>query len=119
MRYHWGLGIGHLHAHSATNQAPSSRNVSEVLNPMDNSEDIANSVDSEKPLAESPGRLEGNRCNAVRIDEEYESDASEMALGDRELEGWEDAESDGSQNDPEEDIDDLDSEGGDDEDIYE
>ena len=87
MRYHWGLGIGHIHAHQHT--------IPLVAIPRTNSPDIQ--------LEDEPDEtLDVNDIN-IQIDLEdgnsdvYHSDNPELGLEDREMEGWEDVESDGSE----------------------
>lgn len=82
MRYHWGLGVGHLHAHHPTSSCT-----------PDNSRD----VDASNDLLADPELLPGHTdTHATDVDDNTyrESDNLEMGLEDRDLEGWEDAESD-------------------------
>jgi len=78
MRYHWGLGVGHLHAHqptATTRHAP---------------ED-----DTQSPEYETEEPLDKTNVNTQTQDENsdiYNSDDPELDLEDRDLEGWEDVE---------------------------
>jgi len=90
MRYHWGLGVGHLHAHQ--HSAISGRIPQE-----DNQE-------MELPEREAEERLDQNIADALpEIQAEHESsdvehsDNPELGLEDRHLEGWEDDESEDSE----------------------
>jgi hypothetical protein len=84
MRYYWGLGVGHIHAHQHT--APL------AAIPRTDSSDVH----------EPDETLDVNEIN-IQIDlqdgnsDAYHSDNPELGLEDRELEGWEDVESDGSE----------------------
>jgi hypothetical protein len=87
MRYHWGLGVGHIHAHQHT--------VPLAAIPRTDSPDVQ--------LEHEPdATLDVNEIN-IQIDlqdgnsDVYHSDNPELGLEDRELEGWEDVESDGSE----------------------
>ena len=90
MRYHWGLGVGHLHAHQ--HSAISGR--------------IPQEDDQEMELTEREAeeRLVQNIADALpEIQAEHESsdvehsDNPELGLEDRHLEGWEDNESEDSE----------------------
>lgn len=96
MRYHWGLGVGHYHAHQAAAKQPE--------NSQDQAQD-ANLQDSVMESAEP--QAEGNSQTANTVfpnnhpgtnDSQNSSDASdsddgELGLDDRQQEGWEDVES--------------------------
>jgi hypothetical protein len=84
MRYHWGLGVGHLHAHQSAITACG------VLQ-----EDVEDSQALEKE-GESAETLGGSKISVQIPDGDsdiYDSDASELGLQERELEGWDDVES--------------------------
>ncbi len=89
MRYHWGLGVGHIHAHQHT--------VPLTAIQRTDSPDVQLEHDSEPDAT-----LDVNEIN-IQIDLQdgnsdiYHSDNPELGLEDRELEGWEDVESDGSE----------------------
>ena len=87
MRYHWGLGIGHLHAHGLTSTFPwnpdQPRDVDAPNNTSENPEDP---TDDLEPNATG---FDSNTCD--------ESVNPEMTLDERDLEGWEDVESDTSE----------------------
>lgn len=81
MRYHWGLGIGHLHAHqlaSTSNYAPD-----ETTNIHDDRYQGFESGESSNTHAPSP---------CIENGSDTESDSSELGLDDREAGVWEDSE---------------------------
>lgn len=86
MRYHWGLGVGHLHAHP-----PTSTYIPDNSRDVDASNDLF--ADPELPPGEADTHITDVDDNMYR-----ESDNPEMGLEDRDLEGWEDVESDTSEN---------------------
>jgi hypothetical protein len=82
MRYHAGLGVGHVHTHlSSANGIPcESRNINVPDDPI-------------------PEQLPGGwemQAPDVENEQNDETENPEMALEDRENEGWEDVESDDS-----------------------
>jgi hypothetical protein len=88
MRYHWGLGVGHLHAHQyAVISTP-------VLE--------KDAQDAQPPECEPEERLDENSVND-QIDiqdgnsEGYQSDHPELCLEERDFEGWNDVESEDSE----------------------
>ena len=84
MRYHWGLGVGHLYAHQPTSKFRcESESQEEIL--VDLERDGVLGEDSEMQIQTEDG--EGDN---------YDSDKSELILQDREAEGWDDAETDDS-----------------------
>jgi hypothetical protein len=88
MRYHWGLGVGHFHAHQPRATATT------LCQPGDTEID----QDAEPGIAEGSDNYEGHKSSAELGDngsDTYESDNSELGLDERDLEGWEDVESDG------------------------
>jgi len=85
MRYHWGLGVGHIYAHDAL---PSAK----VVFPTDQYEDTR--LDDDDYVSDS--QIEKPRPGEDQVrgsDACYELDNPELSLDDRhcELEGWEDA----------------------------
>jgi hypothetical protein len=89
MRYHWGLGVGHLHAHQHTaTSAPTPEK---------------NAPNAQPPEPEAEEGLDENSVNAqIEIQdgnsEAYHSDNPELGLEERDFEGWEDVESEDSEN---------------------
>ena len=78
MRYHWGLGVGHLYAHG-----PSSTSCC--------SEHDGDDIDLD------PHEGSGDKQHVQDEDSDnYNSDHPELSLEDREAEGWEDVQSDNS-----------------------
>jgi hypothetical protein len=87
MRYHWGLGVGHLHAHQPGSTAS---RIPEEPDMQDETEELGeNNVDI---------HTQDNNGDV------YDSDDPELGLEDRHLEGWEDLEPEGSEG---EDMDDI------------
>jgi hypothetical protein len=89
MRYHWGLGVGHFHAHQPHATATSSYTPCQP-------EDTKNDHDAESGVAEGSDTYDGHKLSAELGDnasDVYESDNSELGLDDRDPEGWEDVES--------------------------
>lgn len=93
MRYHWGLGVGHLHAHQ-----PTSSCVHCEPRGIDAPDDS---------IPEQPSDGGYMRTTDVENDADQESDDPEMNLEDRELEGWDES---GDSNDGDEDGSDDDDE---------
>jgi hypothetical protein len=92
MRYHWGLGVGHLHAHQPRSTATSSYT---PCQPGDTKDDQY--AEPEPEGAEGRVDYDGHEPSAEPGDNAsdiYESDDSELRLDERDLEGWEDVESD-------------------------
>jgi hypothetical protein len=84
MRYHWGLSVGHFHAHQP---ASTSGRVSDLA---EDAQDIqVPDMELQEALRES---LE--QANDRGSDVGYESDNPELCLEDRDLEGWDDIEMD-------------------------
>lgn len=75
MRFHWGQGIGHSHAHQIS-VCPSS-SVVQASNIQETQNDI-----EDEPLFVNDNNLE-----------EYDQDSPEFVVEDHEWEGWEDVES--------------------------
>ena len=87
MYYHWGLGIGHFHAHQPWGTATSSHPT-----PLENDQDAepgggerSDNYDGHEPSTEL-----GDNASDI-----YQSNNSELGLDKHNLEGWEDVESDG------------------------
>ncbi|KAF8218408.1 hypothetical protein L208DRAFT_1351762 [Tricholoma matsutake] len=86
MRYHWGLGVGHFHAHQS---ASSLGCVSDVA---EDAQDIqVPDVELQEASEESPAQA-NNRGSDMGYDSESEN--PELCLEDRDLEGWDDIEMD-------------------------
>jgi hypothetical protein len=97
MRYHWGLGVGHLHAHQPT------FNASRIPDkPRDTQDDQFADFEPDEPSGENAHApdTDSDKC--------YESDNPELDLDDRDLEGWEDVETDSANDDSERDSNDTD-----------
>jgi hypothetical protein len=81
MRYHWGFGVGHLHAHQSTPSCVP-REPREIDAPYD-------------PIPEQLPGGGDTRTTDIENDSDYElddeSDDPEMVLEDRELEGWDES----------------------------
>jgi hypothetical protein len=91
MRYHWGLGVGHLHAHQ-TLAAPCDKPEmpqAEDTHP-DQSPDCI-TADSEAP---SKNHVDARPPPEDGDDSVCDSDCPEFGLDDRQSEGWEDVDSD-------------------------
>jgi hypothetical protein len=80
MRYHWGLGVGHLHAHcpeSTTNRCSSFPDEQRDI------EDDQNTGREPDNVSEHASNIDGACSDA------YNSDNSEWDLDNRDFEGWE------------------------------
>jgi hypothetical protein len=92
MRYHWGLGVGHLHAHRAT---PNGNH--EIFDPSKNETEAVGS--DPLPLSQTSLDLEtlwppagGDEPGIITTDGiDYESGNPELTLDDCDLDGWEDS----------------------------
>jgi hypothetical protein len=83
MRYHWGLGVGHLHAHQhAATSIPGEDSHIRTQSP-----DCEPDVDENDVGAQTQDR-----------DGDNDADDPELSLTERDLEGWEDVASDDSDN---------------------
>jgi hypothetical protein len=94
MRYHWGQGVGHFHAHQPSG---TSFHTSEELDAGDAE---LRECETEERLNEDDGDVDGNSDVGIPHD-------PELGLEDREYEGWdeeEDGEGGGSEEDMEEDM---------------
>ena len=89
MRYHWGLGIGHLHTHGLTSTFPWNPNQPRDADAPDSSPE--NPEDSTGDVELNATGFDKNACD--------ESVNLEMTLDECDLEGWEDAESNTSEAD--------------------
>lgn len=92
MRYHWGLGVGHFHAHQPTSS------ITTQLEPVIN--DPGDSQDNQSSNLQ-PEETSYSNVDALQVgddDLEYISDDPELGLEDRHLpdEGWEDTDTDGA-----------------------
>ena len=84
MRYHWGLGVGHFHAHQS---AFTSGCVSDLA---EDAQDIqVPDMEPQEALEETLVHANDRGSNVG-----YESDNPELCLEDRDLEGWDDIEMD-------------------------
>ena len=86
MQYHWGQGIGHLHAHQCSSQCIPKSTVA-----IDALDDPGT---DELPSSEA---LATNAADMDDIDDKL--DNPEFSLRDYDVEGWEDVESDTADND--------------------
>jgi hypothetical protein len=77
MRYHWGLGVGHFHAHGLASTSSWTSNQSRDTDAPDNS-------------STNPDPTSDFESHVTDFD-------NEMTLDERDLEGWEDVESDTSE----------------------
>ena len=85
MRYHWGLGVGHFHAHQSASTLGCISNLAE------DAQDIqAPDMELQEALQEFPAQANDRGGS----DMGYESDNPELYLEDRDLEGWDDIEMD-------------------------
>ena len=95
MRYHWGLGVGHLHAHQ-----PSSISIANLSNMQDDQS-------SNSELEASGGTMQ-----VSDKDSDCDSNNAELGLEDRHLadEGWQDEDTEGSNDLSGSDLDDTEDE---------
>jgi hypothetical protein len=88
MRYHWGLGIGHTHAHQPTFNAGQSPDKSN--NAQD---DRSTDFEPDEPSG-------GNAADTAHVgegDASCKSDNPELCLDDHDMEGWDDVETDSAE----------------------
>jgi hypothetical protein len=85
MRYHWGLGVGHLHAHRPASTSESYISDGQRDQPE---EDPTQFTDLELDDSNSEDSL--HLPDADDAFDVYDSDNPELGLDDRELEGWQD-----------------------------
>lgn len=89
MRYHWGLGVGHLHTHQTSAMShghiprAGSQDV-QINEPNDNLGENENDDNAQQGETSDIGGSES------------ESDDPELTLEDRDFEGWDDVESEDS-----------------------
>ena len=88
MRYHWGLGVGHLHAHRLTSASSCIPD-----QPMD--VEASDHVPTNPEAVPANGDLNDDVATANNMCHDF-ADA-EMVLEDRDPEGWDDVESDNSE----------------------
>jgi hypothetical protein len=90
MRYHWGLGVGHFHAHQPSSSGTSVRTSEQPLNPQD----------VQLLECETEERLgENNIDMAPNHDGDSDVDDPELDLEDREYVGWDDEDLEGGDGD--------------------
>ena len=119
MRYHWGLGVGHLYTRQPsgisayTPKEPSTYDVnlpesSPHVEPPDLNHD-ANLPEPPIESAEHKWRLGENNVDTQIQDGNGNSDDNDAELGfeDRELEGWDDVEMEESEGEGENDAEDM------------
>jgi len=89
MCYYWGLAIGHLHTHQTSSSEPSE-------------------IEDGQYADLVPGENHVHTPDLDDASDTCESDDSELGLNERDLEGWQDVESNtsGSGNDEESDLED-------------
>ena len=85
MCYHWGLGIGHLHAHRPVS---TSNGRSVIPGEPRDIEDDQNADREPDNVSKDAPNIDGTSSDA------YDSDKSDWDLDNRDLEGWEDEETD-------------------------
>jgi hypothetical protein len=92
MRYHWGLGVGHYHAHQPTSSLHHDITSQPITNePGDNQDNQSSNLE--------PEGISYSNVDALGDDDlEYISDNPELGLEDRHLpdEGWQDTDTDGA-----------------------
>ena len=91
MRYHWGLGVGHLHMHCIVS---TSNGRSGVPDEPRDIEDDQNGDCKPDNVSEDTSNIDCASLDA------YNSDKSEWDLDNRDLEGWGDGETDGDNDIP-------------------
>ena len=92
MWYHWGLGVGHYHAHQPT----SSLRHDSTSQPI--TSEVGDTQDNQSSNLEPEGTPYRNVDALKNDDLEYISDDPELGLEDRHLpnEGWHDTDTDGT-----------------------
>jgi hypothetical protein len=106
MRYHWGLGVGHFHAHQPTSSLHHNITSQPITNePGDTQDNQSSNMDAEGTSYRNADVLEDD-------DLEYISDDPELGLEDRHLpdEGWQDTDTDGTGGDSGSDSEDVEEE---------
>ena len=89
MRYHWGLGVGHLHVHCPVSTSSGRSGI--PGKPRDIEDD--QNADREPDNAFEDASEDASNIDCASSDA-YDSDKSEWDLDNRDLEGWEDEETD-------------------------
>ena len=95
MRYHWGLGVGHYHAHQPTSSLHHDITSQLITN------EPGDTQDNQSSNLEPKGTSYRNADALGDDDLEYISDNPELGLEDRHLpdEGWQDTDTDGTSDD--------------------
>jgi hypothetical protein len=88
MRYHWGLGVGHLHAHHSASTS------AHIPDSGDTDAQDGGSADLEHPELGPSHKNVHFGMEGHETDEE--SDNPELSLDDDDPEGWQDVDADGS-----------------------
>jgi hypothetical protein len=87
MRYHWGLGVGHLHAHCLASTPNDSSSVPDELRGIESDQN-------------EPGSITEDASNIdCATSDACVSDKLEWELDNRDLEGWEDETDSGNDDD--------------------
>jgi hypothetical protein len=92
LRYHWGLGVGHYHAHQPTSSLHHDITPQPITNePEDTQDNHSSNLEPEGTSYRNADALEDD-------DLEYISDDPELGLEDRHLpdEGWQDTDRNGA-----------------------
>jgi hypothetical protein len=87
MRYHWGLGVGHIHAHQSTLSASRSPDKSK-----DSQDDRSTDFEPDEPPGENANAAD--TAHDGETDAPCESDNGELCLDDHDVGGWDDVETD-------------------------
>src|SRR5215471_5906960 len=101
MRYHWGLGVGHLHAHQvaaksgAHNLHKSSQDIQTELEPSDYEAEESLGQNENNCSAQQHSEGNGNIGNS-ESDSESDLDDPELTLEERDFDGWDDLDSEDS-----------------------
>lgn len=101
MRYHWGLGVGHYHAHQGAGNT--SGNPQDELQNTNVPHDLESGEerphrDSDILQASNAGSFNNiGTNNGENGSDASDSDDGELGLDDRQQEGWEDVESEDSE----------------------
>ena len=78
MRYHWGLGVGHLHAHCPVSTSNDSSSIPDELGNIEGDQNEPDNV------TEDASNIDCATSDA------YDSDKPDRDLDNRDSEGWED-----------------------------
>ena len=91
MRYHWGLGVGHFHAHRhAALPGHNQEDPENILSPEPDHEEAVSENNYEAPTQDENSDLD-------------DAENPELGLEDRNFEGWEDVESEDVESEDSED----------------